>query len=520
MSRRIRRVILSIFAGCAFIATADAQLAITEIMSQSAHNSPTACDWWELTNTGPSSVNLTGYSWDDDHQRPGQNVFAGITIAAGESIIIRDVVAGAGDPWKADWGLGPEVHVYDPTYFSGAFSGLGSADGVFLYDTDSVLVASAAYPTRAVGFSDELAANGTSLGLSVVGENGAYRSANASPDVAAPGHAVQSEPCSSSGRMLYWTDKDSAKIQRMNLDSGCVEDILTSADGLSNPRGFAIDVAAEKMYWADSAAGAIHRSALDGSGDVQLVTGLSFPSDMALDIDNGKIYVAETGSSSIRRVNLDGSGPIEDVVTGVGQPYYIELDLTNSRIYWSDVQNTVIHRANLDGTGAEDFITGLNYVRDIVLDLPADKIYWGDRGSSKIQRTNLDRTGGIEDLFGPEDGLGRPHGLLLDAPAGKIYWTDTITSAVHRGNADGSGTVEDLATGLNGPWALAIVMVKTIKYVDADAAGDNNGSTWQDAFNYLQDALSAARLGDEIWVAQGVYKPDQDTDNPTGTGDR
>ncbi len=48
-----------------------------------------------------------------------------------------------------------------------------------------------------------------------------------------------------------------------------------------------------------------------------------------------------------------------------------------------------------------------------------------------------------------------------------------------------------------------------IVYVDDNAAGNNDGSSWADAFNYLQDALTAAWSGDEIRVAQGVYKPDQ-----------
>jgi hypothetical protein len=46
--------------------------------------------------------------------------------------------------------------------------------------------------------------------------------------------------------------------------------------------------------------------------------------------------------------------------------------------------------------------------------------------------------------------------------------------------------------------------------VDADAAGANNGSSWVDAFNDLQQALSTARTIpeiDQIWVAQGMYKP-------------
>jgi len=45
----------------------------------------------------------------------------------------------------------------------------------------------------------------------------------------------------------------------------------------------------------------------------------------------------------------------------------------------------------------------------------------------------------------------------------------------------------------------------SIIYVNTNASGDNNGSSWVDAFTDLQDAISLSQSGDDIWVAEGVY---------------
>ena len=50
----------------------------------------------------------------------------------------------------------------------------------------------------------------------------------------------------------------------------------------------------------------------------------------------------------------------------------------------------------------------------------------------------------------------------------------------------------------------------SVIYVDADASGANDGSSWENAYVFLQDALADAETAEkpvEIRVAQGTYKP-------------
>ena len=54
---------------------------------------------------------------------------------------------------------------------------------------------------------------------------------------------------------------------------------------------------------------------------------------------------------------------------------------------------------------------------------------------------------------------------------------------------------------------LAASAGAAVRYVDADAAVANNGTSWADAYTDLQAAIAAAGSGDELWVAAGTYKP-------------
>ncbi|MHC4698457.1 MAG: right-handed parallel beta-helix repeat-containing protein [Planctomycetota bacterium] len=62
---------------------------------------------------------------------------------------------------------------------------------------------------------------------------------------------------------------------------------------------------------------------------------------------------------------------------------------------------------------------------------------------------------------------------------------------------------------------------QTTWYVDENATGPtHDGTSWCSAYLHLRDALAVAIADDEIRVADGLYRPDRDTANPTGTGNR
>ncbi len=257
---------------------------------------------------------------------------------------------------------------------------------------------------------------------------------------------------------LYWTDKNDATIWRGEMDGSQPSEILLDwSDGLIEPRGLGLDVAAGKMYWADGGAGTINWANLDGTEADQLVSGLTYLSDLELDVAAGRMYWANTGGSMIQSANLDGTG-IVNLFAGATAPYYLELDIPAGMMYWGEQDNSIIFRGKMDGTGlAEEFLTGLDRVRDIGPDLDNGRIYWNERDLNQVSGTEIG-SGTLETLFPVPNG-GKPHGMALDLDADMIYWTTTGTDSIMRGPMDGSVDHETLYTSPGAPWDIELAVV-------------------------------------------------------------
>jgi hypothetical protein len=165
-------------------------LAITEIMASSNDpNTLISDDWFEITNYGSSSVDLGGFSWDDNSWLPGTVVFPSLVIAPGEAIVVAQIDAANEAAFRSAWNLGPWVQVLVNEDFAIGQPGFSSSgDGVALFDTSStpIEICRAEYSLALAGFSVEFDTACTYLGNSTVGVRGAYASTGS--DVGSPGN--------------------------------------------------------------------------------------------------------------------------------------------------------------------------------------------------------------------------------------------------------------------------------------------------------------------------------------------
>lgn len=170
-------------------------LYISEVAPWSSGNSAVAADWFELTNSGTSAVDITGWKMDDNSNSFASSVaLNGITsIAAGESVIFIEGGAAQVTAFVNTWFGGVLPAGLQIGTYTGSGIGLStSGDAVNLYNAAGVLQANVTFGTSDATspfqtFDNAQGINNGAISLlSQVGTNAAF-TASAEASVGSPG---------------------------------------------------------------------------------------------------------------------------------------------------------------------------------------------------------------------------------------------------------------------------------------------------------------------------------------------
>jgi hypothetical protein len=188
----MNKTLLGLIAALAAVSAvpAHAAVSITEVAPWASGNSAVGADWFELTNTGASAVDLTGWSMDDSSATPGVAPLTGVTsIAAGESVIFIEGAASLNATFLNTWFGGSAPAGFQIGNYAGSGVGLSTGgDAVNIFNAMNVAQASVSFGGSTAGYTFDNATglNGPISQLSVVGVNGAFLSADGN-EIGSPG---------------------------------------------------------------------------------------------------------------------------------------------------------------------------------------------------------------------------------------------------------------------------------------------------------------------------------------------
>jgi hypothetical protein len=178
-------------------ATGRAAILVTEVDPTGSSTPTYGADWIELTNTGPTAVDITGWKLDDNsHALENAVALRGLTsIAAGQSAVFLEGDATGttdgtiGAAFISAWFGGTAPAGFAMGFYGGSKVGLSSdGDGVSIFDATSAEVVHVDFGTATSNVTFDNAAglnNATLTTLSVAGVNGAF--ANGNGEIGSPG---------------------------------------------------------------------------------------------------------------------------------------------------------------------------------------------------------------------------------------------------------------------------------------------------------------------------------------------
>ncbi|MEM9874953.1 MAG: choice-of-anchor Q domain-containing protein [Myxococcota bacterium] len=326
---------------------------------------------------------------------------------------------------------------------------------------------------------------------------------------------VQGNVATGNGGGLYGTGTPTLEAvtfanNRADLNGGAiaVEGGSLTVRGATLRGNSAVDGAG---IWLDGASSTLERidargnvaSAVGGGlwvqGGSHVVRSSAFGGNLAAS-QGGGVYAAGAG------IGFTGTNlTIIGNHAGVGGGLYVVGNGTVA------IENSIVFRnagGGEDGTLAANlFGTGISFASSLVQGAGGSVMWVATAGSDGGNNTDVDPLlvdTNVDPAVAPTDAFDlRPSAIspVIDAGADALV-EDALD--LDGGPRVGYGRVDQ------GAYELFAPCVEAVAFVDGDATGAGDGSSWLDAFADLQRALRHAELcaaTDELWIAEGVYRP-------------
>ena len=347
---------------------------------------------------------------------------------------------------------------------------------------------------------------------------------------------------------LVFAENVTGNVQRLNLTAagnalGLPQTLMT----VTAPNGVAIDAARDRLWVADRAQGEglLWQSGLDGANPFIAVNQLGDVSDVVQG-KNPNPFLVDTTAPGVSAGVIRSIGGCDGTVAGcsylpdtqatnLGSITAIARDDDRGVAFVADAAGTISSVDLVKKKDPNPMITGQPGVTDLVMHKNPDPfvgkkdpnpfvgqkdpnpyIAWTNAGAGTVTLATLAYGSPpiVTDVVTlvPTGVISSPTGITADAAGRRLFITDPPAGKIWQFDLAG-GVLTELASGLPQPGLIAYVYGQPAcrAYVDADAAGANDGTSWTDAFNRLADAMTpppGCLNNYEIWIAEGTYFPD------------